>query len=130
MDKGFVNTTNSWYALAAIREGKWSPYLMISKLQSEGPFEDPQSSAIANGSFGPALAPFGNVISRVIALRNQSQTTTSIGVRYDLMKNVALKVQYDHVQPNNSYGMYAYPSSQLRPAGTANIASVNLDFIF
>lgn len=130
-DKGFVNTTNSWYALAGFRKGKWSPYMMISELKSKGPFEDSFASAMANGSFGPSLTAFGNVISRVIALRNQSQITMAVGVRYDIIKNIALKVQYDHIHlKDGSNGMYSYPVTQATSAGDANITSINLDFIF
>ncbi|MES2356674.1 MAG: hypothetical protein V4568_20210 [Pseudomonadota bacterium] len=86
---------------------------------------------MANGTFGPSLISFGRIVSQVIALRNQSQTTTAIGVRYDAMKNVALKAQYEYIRPKDaSYGLYKYPQSQTAPAGSANLVSLNLDFVF
>jgi len=131
MDKGFITTTYSWYGLVGIRRGKWSPYFMYSDLRSIGPFSDPVASAMANGALGPSLISFGYAISQVIAQRNQSQSTAAIGVRYDLMKNIALKAQYDHIQlKDGSYGLYTYPRSQTTPAGNANVISLNLDFVF
>lgn len=59
------------------------------------------------------------------------QTTVSAGVRWDFMRNFALKVQYEYLDMRaGSFGGLANLQPDFRPGGDANVFSVAVDFIF
>ena len=97
---------NSWYAVGGYRIQKFTPYVMYSMERS-----------LAN----PIVIPNGN----------QGQKDYSVGVRWDLRKNLDLKVQYDRVVlPNNSQGYFVNPQQGFVLGSRANVVSAVLDFVF
>lgn len=64
------------------------------------------------------------------AASNAEQTSTSIGLRWDVIKNVAIKAQFDHVKlgPNSvGYFLNAKPAMI---GSSSNVASVAVDFVY
>jgi opacity protein-like surface antigen len=59
------------------------------------------------------------------------QHTVGVGLRWDFMKNVALKLQYDRLHADDgSHGLLANVQPGFDPARAINLASVALDFVF
>ena len=58
------------------------------------------------------------------------QRTMSVGARWDFMKNVAFKVQYDHTRIGaGSTGTLINIQPGFVPGGTLNLFSVAIDFV-
>ena len=82
----FADST-SWYVTGGARIGKWTPYVTYASAKND-----------SQTSFSGSSIPVTNAITTALLQSNpMDQQTASLGVRYDLNKNVALKTQWDHV---------------------------------
>jgi len=125
-----INDSTGWYAFGSYRVGKWTPYMIYSKVKNT----NDQNYTDRNNV--PGISP---IVSALISGVNQSsftdQHTVSIGTRYDLMKNVALKGQFDRITtggPNgNARGLFTVttPAFVAGPHNV-NVVSFLVDFIF
>jgi Gram-negative porin len=106
---------SAMYVSAGYRVKKFTPYLTYS-----------QNSP---GSFLPGFPP---PTSSSIRLANRSQSTVSLGVRWDFMKNTDLKLQYDQVKlSDNSNGFLANVPANVSLYGAKfHVISAVVDFIF
>lgn len=111
------STTNltAMYLGAGYRINKFTPYVTVSN----------------NGraSFVPG---FPAPTAAAVISANRSQSTVSAGVRWDCMKNVDLKVQYDRVQfSDNSNGyLINLPANTILYGTTFHVISAVVDFVF
>ncbi|MCX7193661.1 MAG: hypothetical protein NTY60_08595 [Proteobacteria bacterium] len=111
------STTNltAMYAGVGYRINKFTPYMTYSN----------------NGrsSFVPGFAA---PTAAAIVSANKSQSTVSAGVRWDFMKNVDLKVQYDRVQLSDSSNGYLInlPVNTVLYGTTFHVISAIVDFVF
>ena len=77
----------------------WQPYFTAARLQT-------MSSAHENRLSGLA----GHVANAFLATQQRSQTTLSLGTRWDALDGIAFKAQYDRVRPDHgTYGLQASP---------------------
>lgn len=106
---------SAMYVSAGYRVKKFTPYLTYS-----------QNS---RGSFLPGFPPPS---SNSIQLANRSQSTVSLGVRWDFMKNTDFKLQYDQVKlSDNSNGFLANVPANVSLYGAKfHVLSAVVDFIF
>jgi Gram-negative porin len=106
---------SAMYVSGGYRVKKFTPYLTYS-----------QSSP---GSFLPGFPPPS---SNGIQLANRSQSTVSLGVRWDFMKDTDFKFQYDQVKlSDNSNGFLAnVPANVSLYGATFHVISAVVDFIF
>lgn len=103
------------YLSAGCRVDKFTPYLTYS-----------QSS---QGSFLPNYAA---PTAAAIQMAKRAQGTVSVGLRWDFMKKVDLKLQYDRVKlSDNSNGYLAnLPVNAVLYGTTFHVISAVVDFIF
>jgi Gram-negative porin len=106
---------DAMYVSGGYRVKKFTPYLTYS-----------QNSP---GSFLPGFPPPS---SEGIRLAKRSQSTVSLGVRWDFMKNTDLKLQYDQVKlSDNSNGFLAnVPRNVILYGTTFHVISAVVDFVF
>ena len=94
-----LEESDAWYVAGGWRFGKMTPMLIYGKFNAK------QSLAFRQGSYG----------------------TWSASLRYDLLRNVALKAQYSRPQAAN-------PNYWVQPDATSdervNVYSVGADFVF
>jgi hypothetical protein len=64
-----------------------------------------------------------------VAQIKAEQDSVSAGVRWDLKKNVALKMQYDHLRIGNT-GRLINVQPGYQPGGKVNVFSLAIDFVF
>lgn len=115
MQRKSTYKSTAMYLSAGYRVDKFTPYLTYS-----------QNSP---GTFLPGFpAPSANSIR----LANRSESTTSLGVRWDFMKNTDFKVQYDQVKlGDNSNGYLANVPTNVILYGTRlHVISAVIDFVF
>ncbi len=130
--KGYIADTTGWYVLGGYRIGAFLPYVSFSKLKVDDP-----NAAMPAGADGFGAEVVGGV-QGILNTQKISQRTTSVGVRWDVMRNVALKAQYDRVsKPANSNGLFlvadpatASGQSFLNNKKDVNVFTVSMDFVF
>lgn len=112
--------STSYYAMFGYRAGKFTPYYSYASAKQDGPRTFPSMP-----STGPLAA-----LSAGAALAGQApmNTTHAIGVRWDFMKNVALKAQLDHVTPKDGAGGFVNPKPGFK--GPVNVFAAGVDFVF
>ena len=106
---------NAMYISTGCRVERFTPYLTYSQ----------NSPASFLPDFPAPTAPS-------ITLANRSQSTYSLGVRWDFQNNIDFKLQYDQVQlSNNSNGYLANLPANIILYGTNfHLISAVVDFIF
>jgi hypothetical protein len=106
---------SAMYVSAGYRVKKFTPYLTYSQ-----------------NSPGSFLSGFPPPSANSIRLTNRSQSTVSLGARWDFMKNTDFKLQYDQVKlSDNSNGFLANVPAGLSLYGAKfHVVSAVLDFVF
>jgi hypothetical protein len=79
-------------------------------------------------------AAYGDIINSVdlsFSQGSEAQRTVSGGLRWDFMKNLDLKVQYDYVRLGaGSTGLFVNEQPGFRLGSTASVISATIDFVF
>lgn len=110
--------TKAGYVLAAYRLGSVTPYLGVSRSLSDR--EELPSS----------LVPGVNELTALLVAQSfTDQTTYTMGGRWDLQKNLALKAQVDWVRGQPS-SKFPFKTVQTEWGGHMTVFSLALDFVF
>lgn len=117
---------NSWtpYATIALTEAKpWTGYIPTTGL--------PQSVPGIPGFSPLGLAQSINDGLRFVGDLSQDQGTTSVGVRWDVYKNIAVKAQYDYIMlSGRSTGMFVNRTADFEEGKDASLFGLSVDFVF
>jgi hypothetical protein len=129
--RSLLGDTTGLYATAGYRVGDFAPYLTYARVRADSPSSDP---GLDLGHLPPAAAGAGAALNgylNTLLGRVAAQRTIGIGTRWDCMTDVALKLQLDHVAPQDgSRGTFSHVQPGFRPERAVNIASAVLDFVF
>jgi predicted porin len=106
---------SAMYVSAGVRVDKFTPYITYSNN--------------GRGSFLPGFPP---PTAASIVSANRSQSTASMGVRWDFMKHADFKLQYDQVKlSDNSNGYVAnLPVNTVLFGSSFHVISAVVDFVF
>lgn len=116
-----LNNRNGWYGTVGYHFGKWTPYVTWAGYSKGG---DPAANGVP--PIGPLL-PLSVGAGGLLA--SDSQHTTSLGIRWDVMDNVSIKLQADHMRPSIRGGTF----SNIAPGydgHAVNVYSAVVDFTF
>ncbi|MBC7991949.1 MAG: hypothetical protein H7Z15_01725 [Rhizobacter sp.] len=116
---GILTDSKSWYVAGGYRIGKFTPYVIHARTKAD--VEEETNGGFLNGG-----------INSTLYSANATQKTTSVGVRFDAFKNVAIKAQYDRLTTGEkSNGRLKVPTgSPYVPGSSADIVTVAVDFVF
>lgn len=125
----WVNDTNSWYLMAGYRIGKFLPFVNHSTTKSVGQVTNTVPAACPAG-YPAACTPTLRALSAGVDYLSTpvNQSTNSIGMRWDLHRSAALKVQIDRVRPSGNAGLLLNAAPGF--TGPVTVGAVSLDFIF
>jgi len=133
-----VKSSNAWYLTTGYHLGKWMPYATYADLRVTTPtsYTDPLNTIISNTPVPLVGSP--GVSDLVTALRQSgysNQHTFSLGVRYDVIKNIALKAQFDHITTSGpsgaTRGLFINTSPGFNAgSNSVNVFSIAADFVF
>jgi hypothetical protein len=126
-----LGKNTAWYVSGGPRLGKFTPYLTYGAVQADDRTSDPglTVSALPPNLAGPAGGL--NAALNSILASSPDQRTLSVGMRWDFMKDLDLKVQADHTRLGaNSPGTLINVQPGFRPGGTVNLFSATVDFVF
>jgi hypothetical protein len=121
---GLIANTTGWYATVAYRIGSLTPHFTVSELKTT---EDYSGERLAAATMPPMLA-MGTL---QFARQNKvNQSSTTLGVRWDMAPRIALKAEWQRINPDNdSSPLFAV--TDFRYGGDpVNVYSVALDFVF
>lgn len=128
---GLIASSDSWYGTVARRIGNFTPYVTLADTKATLEAEPGISTA---GLPGPLVGPAVGLTAGVNGVRRSfasSQSLVSVGMRWDAMKNVALKAQYDHLKMGEgSKGRLVNPSPAYQPGGSVDLVTLGVDFLF
>ncbi|MBA5763876.1 hypothetical protein H2O73_16050 [Vibrio sp. 404] len=111
------------YALVGKAFDKLTPYIIYGQFKSS---TSPHSFP-ANNAWAPLL---NAGVLGVNAVRID-QSTYSLGVRWDISPQVAIKAQLDHVEiDENGYGLWVTSLSDIGQANDVQLYSLHLNFVF
>jgi hypothetical protein len=101
--EAFLSDTTAWYVTGGTRIGKWTPYATYASSNNDSPkdFSGSNSEVMIPPGI-PAGAVINGIATALLQSNGMDQQTLSLGVRYDLTRNVALKTQWDHVKTDCS----------------------------
>ena len=129
--RSLLGDTTSMYGTAGYRLGDFTPYLAFARVRADSLSTEPGLNLAglppAAAGAGAALNGYLNALLTIVP----AQRTTSIGMRWDCMTDVALKLQFDHVITlDGSRGTFSNVQPGFRSGRSVNIASAVLDFVF
>ena len=128
---GFLGDEYTGWVSGGYRYGNLTPYATYSRARTVHRNE----SGIPLAGLPGALAAYGAAINGTIGvvqqIVNPNQQSFSAGVRWDFMKNLDLKVQYDRVGVfHGSNGEFTNVQSGFQSGSNANVINVVVDFVF
>jgi hypothetical protein len=127
---GFLSDSKSWYVTAGYRIAKFTPYAGFAETRPDVDYE-PGISTAGLGPFAAGAAALNAGINTTLAQFATSQSTTSLGLRWDFISNAALKVQYDRINLGaNSAGRFTNTQPGFQPGSSSNLISAAVDFVF
>jgi hypothetical protein len=123
-------SSTAWYVSGGYRWAKLTPYVTYAQVKANSNSSDPGLTVSALPAYlaGPAtgLNAGLNAVLGSIAV----QRTISVGARWDFMRNVDFKLQYDHTHLGaGSPGTLTNLQPDFRPGGSVNLFSVTIDFV-
>ena len=112
--------TKAWYLSGGYRFGSVTPYVTYATTRNDTKTES-----------GPG-APFLYNIANAFIGNPNKQSTTSLGARWDFMRNTALKAQYDRIQlgPNSTGRLLVPVGASTKPDRNVDLFSLSVDFVF
>lgn len=129
--RSVLGKRSAWYVSGGYRIGKLTPYATYARARAESNTSDPGLS-LASLPAGPASAAAGlNAGLNAILGSAPVQNTVSAGLRWDVAKNAAFKLQFDHTRMGaGSPGLLINVQPGFRTGGKVNVLSATIDFVF
>lgn len=126
-----VGDRTAWYVSGGYRWPRFTPYLTYSAVRAESRRSDP---GLTPGAYPLELAGLvaglNGALNGLLAL-NPIQDTVSIGLRWDFMKDLDLKLQFDHSRLGpGSAGNLGNLQPGFRRGGSYNLLSLAVDIVF
>ncbi len=128
----FASDHRSGYLTGAYRLGNATAYVTIADLKA---VTIPEPLAIPTADLPPPVAgladALNNGLAAIVNAFRWEQRTMSLGVRWDVWTNAALKFQYDRVRTDSgSSGWLVNAQPGFRSGEAVDVFSLTLDFVF
>jgi hypothetical protein len=122
----------AWYVSGGHRLGRVTPYLTYAEARTTS---ETSAAGLTVSAYPPFLAGAATMLNAGLntALVSSSPThkTVSIGGRWDVVQNAALKLQIDRIRlGEGSAGMLHNMQPGFQPGGAFSVLSITLDFVF
>jgi hypothetical protein len=127
-----LGNKTGWYLSGGYRLGKITPYAIYARTSTDTPGSDPglNISELPPYLATPALALDGGLNS-ALATSITTQATASVGARWDVMRSVDLKLQYDHTKLGaDSRGWLTNLQPGFALGSSVDLISATIDFVF
>lgn len=131
-DSFIVYDVDGFFVLGAVRLDSWTPFLRYAQVDD---LNDKKSApSIDATGFGAPFTDYAttvNIFTDVLKTYDERNTWT-LGTRWDLADNYALKLQYDRVtKPSGQSGLFINATPEfIASKQSVDVYSITLDFIF
>lgn len=126
-----VGDRTAWYVSGGYRWARFTPYATYSAVRALSRRSDPGLTVAAYPPPLAAIAAGLNAALNGLLGSSPEQNTVSIGVRWDFMKNLDLKLQFDHSRLGaGSAGNLGNLQPGFQPGGSYNLVSIAADIVF
>ena len=122
-ETGVFQNSQAGYLLAGYRLGSVTPYTGVSRWIST---LKPYSTGLPPGL---GLDKLISTFDYVMAASTVNQTTYTLGARWDVQQNMALKMQWDAIR-GVAGSKFPYAHSEPGWSGSTDVFSLTLDFVF
>ena len=120
-----------WYATSGYRIMSLTPYLTYATTKANSNTSDPGLTLSSLPPEQAAQAAGLNAALNSVLASLPVQQTVSAGARWDFMANVALKLQYDHMNMGvGSAGVLGNVQPGFQKGGTVHLFSASMDFVW
>ncbi|HET8870849.1 MAG TPA: hypothetical protein VFM48_10405, partial [Aquabacterium sp.] len=140
----FVADTTGWYTNVGYRVGKFTPFVGLSRLSvnsynvTHQPGQPTTGNAGIDGLFSTLRAGLGESLQSFMNVESLAQHTYTIGSRWDVMPNVALKAQWDQIHKSaGQWGLFFTPDPTTTGAQSffnerrkVNVLTLSMDVVF
>jgi hypothetical protein len=127
----FLGKTSAAYAGAGYRWGTLTPWIGYARARVDSPTSDPGLSLAGLPPAAARTAAALNAGLNTLLKSIPDQSTFSVGVRWDFLRDFALKLEYQRLKPRNgSRGTLVNVQPGFRAEHRIEIATVALDFVF
>jgi len=114
-----ISDNYAGYLSAGYHFGAWTPHITYSEVTGTSNYTKPVNDPLMD-----------DALKEMSQRTMTTQSHITLGVRYDWRENVALKLQYDHIEEENKgRGISIHKELPYRPE-TINLISLSMDFIF
>jgi predicted porin len=126
-----LGSKRAWYASGGYRFGRFTPYVTFAQVSAGSSTTDPGLSTTGLPPEAAGTAAFLNArLNQTLGLITQ-QRTVSVGVRWDVLRNMALKAQYDRIRTDDgSYGTFGNVQPGFVPGTRVGVFSAVADILF
>ena len=122
----FIPDTTGWYTTLGYRVGKFTPYATLSRLKTD---DSNVNNTIPGSVVLPGMqAPLRAYVDGATAAQSTPQKTIGLGVRWDGLRNVAVKAQIDSIKTTGAGQFYNADASFSNKR--VNVYSLAVDFVF
>jgi hypothetical protein len=128
---GLLRSSTAWYFMGGHRFGKLTPYLTFGQVESARNVDPGIATADLPAPLAAAAATLNGGLAVALGEFAPSQSSATVGLRWDAMKDIDFKLQYDRVRLDaNSIGRLGNEQPGFRAGPDVNAISVAIDFVF
>ena len=129
--QSYLAKSRGMFVSAGYRTGEFTPYVTYARKDARSPTSDAGlSTAILPPPFARAAGQLNEGLDKTLKTI-ASQTTISTGMRWDFRPDMALKLQYDRIEPRKgTRGTLSNLEPGFRSGRVIHVTSAVLDFVF
>lgn len=129
--KGIALDNRNWYTTVGYRLGAFTPYVTHARTKYQTETEPGITTLTTIPQLDTNAGLITGAVNQILSGSNSTQSTTSVGVRWDAVRNVAIKAQYDHVSlGDGSSGRFTKVQPGFERGGKVDLLTVSVDFVF
>jgi hypothetical protein len=126
-----LGENSGWFVSAGYHFGAVTPFATYARVKANSSTSDAGLDAAAVPPYLQGSVMFLNSTLNATLRDLAVQRTVSVGGRWDFMKNVDAKMQFDHTNlGNDSAGTLRNLAPGFQPGSAVNIFSATVDFVF
>lgn len=126
-----VGSRDGFYVTGGYRIGQFTPYATYARVEEERKSTTGISLAGLPAALAGAARGLAGGVNTTLGSVPVSQSTASVGVRWDFLPNADLKVQFERKNLlDNTKGSLSRPTTNFKAGGDFNVISVAVNFVY
>ena len=111
----FYANLHGFYATLGYRFSSFTPYISYAKLKMD------EETVVDTGI---------SQLDDLLKVQNLAQSSSTIGFKYNINKNLDFKFEYQKIKPKGEYGGFYIDPTNEYPNSTSHVYSFVIDFVF